>query len=202
MKKLFLQIAPRYGNLALASLTSYGRFPKSIGILYVNIIKSTDEIRYELKNYIFPFMFYISYFSFNQYLHLLFSWVEDARISDIWCWILKILVRPVILAISIAISSLRSKMGTCNWNKNVGELNEKIDEMITWDTSSGLYMCNFCSKTGKIGHMREHVEIHHVDGLQFPCKFCGKSYRSRATVRAHVSRDHRLLQQKTQKYSQ
>ena len=80
------------------------------------------------------------------------------------------------------------------------ELNEKIDEMIFWDTSSGLYMCKFCSKTGKIGHMREHVEIHHVDGLQFPCKFCGKLYRSRATVRAHVSRDHRSLQQK--KYSQ
>ena len=46
MKKLFLQIEPRYGNLALASLTSYGRFPKRKGVLYVNIIKSVDEIRY------------------------------------------------------------------------------------------------------------------------------------------------------------
>ena len=49
MKKLFLQIAPRYGNLALASLTSYGRFPKRKGVLYVNIIKRVDEIRYSLE---------------------------------------------------------------------------------------------------------------------------------------------------------
>ena len=101
------------------------------------------------------------------------------------------------------IKDMNNRMGVIkSEDLSFNELNEKIDEMITWDTSSGLYMCNFCSKTGKIGHMREHVEIHHVDGLQFPCKFCGKSYRSRATVRAHVSRDHRLLQQKTQKYSQ
>ena len=63
MKKLFLQIAPRYGNLALASLTSYGRFPKRKGVLYVNIIKRVDEIRYEaeaciifvINTYIFSF---------------------------------------------------------------------------------------------------------------------------------------------------
>ena len=64
------------------------------------------------------------------------------------------------------------------------ELNERLDELFSFDTS-GNYTCNFCSKSTKNkGHMREHVEIH-VDGLQFPCNFCEKSYRSRPALRNH-----------------
>ena len=72
---------------------------------------------------------------------------------------------------------------------NEGELKEKLNELITLDTF-GKYTCNFCSKSGLKHHMREHVEIH-VDGLTFPCKFCDKTYRSRGSLRAHASREHR-----------
>ena len=69
------------------------------------------------------------------------------------------------------------------------ELNEKLDELSTLDTS-GMYICNFCSKRTTKSHIREHVEIH-VDGLQFPCNLCEKSYRSRNALRNHNNRDHR-----------
>ena len=70
------------------------------------------------------------------------------------------------------------------------EIKEKIEELLTMD-APGVWTCNFCSKSGSRSHMREHVECCHVDGLQFPCGFCDKTFRSRNGIRLHASRQHK-----------
>ena len=73
------------------------------------------------------------------------------------------------------------------------ELNEKLNELFT-ENIPGEYICNFCHKVVKgvknKSHMRDHVEVH-VDGLQFSCNFCTKSYRSRSVLRSHVNQHHK-----------
>ena len=69
------------------------------------------------------------------------------------------------------------------------EVNEKLDELFTFD-NTGMFTCNLCSKiANRKGHMREHVEIH-VEGLMFPCKLCDKSYKTRSTLRWHARKNH------------
>ena len=72
------------------------------------------------------------------------------------------------------------------------ELNEMLEQQFSLDTLEGMYICKLCSKRSeKIHIMREHVEVH-VDGFQFPCNICKKSYRSRPSLRNHCNIKHKV----------
>ena len=77
---------------------------------------------------------------------------------------------------------------------NTQELNEKLNELFT-ENLPGEYICNYCPKVVRgvknKSHMREHVQKH-IDGLQFNCTFCDKTYRQRGNLKTHISREHKI----------
>ena len=76
---------------------------------------------------------------------------------------------------------------------NNQELNEKLNELFT-ENLPGEYTCNYCPKVVRgvknKSHMREHVQIH-IDGLQFNCTFCDKTYKYRTNLKTHISKEHK-----------
>ena len=60
--------------------------------------------------------------------------------------------------------------------KNIEELDKRILEFVERD-SDGMWRCTVCSKVSKgINPMKHHVETH-IEGLSFPCSYCGKECR-------------------------
>ena len=60
----------------------------------------------------------------------------------------------------------------------------QIQSMIEKRTDG--YFCTNCGHRSKQnGHMREHVEKH-IDGLEYPCNICCKTFRSSASLRIHI----------------
>ena len=60
---------------------------------------------------------------------------------------------------------------------------EKIERMIEKRTDG--YSCTNCGHISKHrSHMKEHVEKH-IEGLQYPCNLCHKTFRSSHSFRNH-----------------
>ena len=60
----------------------------------------------------------------------------------------------------------------------------QIQSMIEKRTDG--YFCTNCGHRSKQkGHMREHVEKH-IDGLEYSCNICCKTFRSSASLRIHI----------------
>ena len=69
-------------------------------------------------------------------------------------------------------------------NENTAELDYKIEKIIE-RLSDGTYQCTTCGKVSREKHhMKEHAEYH--IGMRFPCKYCGKSYKTRKSIKDHV----------------
>ena len=67
--------------------------------------------------------------------------------------------------------------------ENIEELNKKIEVM--FETRSEGVVCTECRKVSKNKpHAREHAEIH-IEGLNFGCKYCDKTYKTRSALRKH-----------------
>ena len=67
---------------------------------------------------------------------------------------------------------------------NIEELDLKLRENV--QKIDGGNKCIICGKVFKNpGHAREHVEMAHIEGLQFNCSFCDKTYRNRNALRRH-----------------
>ena len=69
------------------------------------------------------------------------------------------------------------------------DIEEMIDAMMERG-ADGDWRCVSCGKTaGKYkNNLRKHVEIVHLDQKGKPCKFCGKLFKSRPNLYAHVRR--------------
>ena len=64
------------------------------------------------------------------------------------------------------------------------EVDSKLEEMFERQ-SDGKFYCRTCGKvTIRRTFALEHAETH-VEGLEYPCQSCGKSFRSRASIRIH-----------------
>merc|ERR1712129_117805 len=46
-------------------------------------------------------------------------------------------------------------------------------------------ICKVCGKEGQNGHIKDHIEMHHITGVSHSCNICGKTYRTRDSVRLH-----------------
>ena len=70
--------------------------------------------------------------------------------------------------------------------ESIEELDQKIEEM--FEKVEGDNQKRRCIPCGKISSMvanaRNHAETH-IDGLNFPCQYCDKSFRSRDYLRKH-----------------
>ena len=68
-------------------------------------------------------------------------------------------------------------------------LDQKLSEM--FEGSGRSKKCIPCGKISRdMTQAREHAETH-IDGLNFPCQHCDKSFRSRQTLRSHISKYHK-----------
>ena len=64
------------------------------------------------------------------------------------------------------------------------ETARKVETMIK--KQDGIWTCLVCDhKSSKNCHLKEHVETH-IEGLQYPCNYCGKVLTTRKAARRHV----------------
>ena len=67
---------------------------------------------------------------------------------------------------------------------NIEELDSKIIENIQ-KMNNGT-KCLICGRIfKKLGHAKEHVEVSHIEGLQFPCNICNKVLQNQSPIRNH-----------------
>ena len=70
------------------------------------------------------------------------------------------------------------------------EVDEKIEELIV--KREGKKVCKVCDYTSNnSGHMIEHVELH-LEGVQYHCQYCKKTFQSRGIFRRHQKKQHKL----------
>ena len=71
------------------------------------------------------------------------------------------------------------------------ELDEKVKSMMEKSQNfipSGKQradVCKVCGKEGERTAIRDHIEANHLEGINLPCNICGKTFRSRWSLRRH-----------------
>ena len=84
---------------------------------------------------------------------------------------------------------------------NIEALDQQIESMVTKsDISAGnnqgkMGSCNVCGKEGSYTNIKQHIEANHITGVSHSCDICGKNYRSRDSLRIHMSKMHSRNQQ-------
>ena len=67
----------------------------------------------------------------------------------------------------------------------------EIEKMVL--RKDGCWQCAVCGKiTSKKSHITEHAESH-IEGISYPCDFCGKTLKNRMSYRLHVARIHKSV---------
>ena len=76
--------------------------------------------------------------------------------------------------------------------ENLAELDQLVSESYSRNENN-LYQCHHCPKKfSSTSHAKDHVEIH-IDGTKFPCKYCGRYYKTRHQRRAHESKERKTF---------
>ena len=77
------------------------------------------------------------------------------------------------------------------------ELDERVKSMMEKSRNQSPkgaqagYICKVCGKEGMhSGHIKDHIEANHLEGIIIPCNLCDKTFRSRNGFRLHKSRHH------------
>ena len=78
------------------------------------------------------------------------------------------------------------------------DLNEQINSMMNFSEvrhgSQGRgRICKVCGKEGQRINIMDHIETHHISGISLNCNLCGKTFRSRVSIRLHKLRMHKIL---------
>jgi len=77
---------------------------------------------------------------------------------------------------------------------------EELDQQIASMMERGedhVWTCKVCGKKATKGgkpDMRDHIEANHVEGISHPCTICGKTYKTRSSLKGHVAAFHRNSQ--------
>ena len=82
-----------------------------------------------------------------------------------------------------------------HFEKDLLEYDEKVRSLMqktdNWrQTRDGKkeksWVCKVCGKEGRGSNITDHIEIHHMENCQIPCKFCEQIFETRMALRAHV----------------
>ena len=70
------------------------------------------------------------------------------------------------------------------------DLDAKVKSMIgksenLASDSNKARVCKVCGKEGQWVTIRDHIEAHHITGVSHNCALCGKSFKSRNSLRLH-----------------
>ena len=84
-------------------------------------------------------------------------------------------------------------------SENLKELDETVKAMM--ETGENMIqegnrrkrakICKVCGKEGSFTNIKSHIESNHLEGVSVPCTHCDKIFRSRMSLRHHISRSHR-----------
>ena len=105
-----------------------------------------------------------------------------------------ILVQPTTEENALAIPT------TTNISGDLQQLDETVKSMM--ETSQNLVqtykgperfkICKVCGKEGRATDIKRHIEANHLEGVSIPCNHCDQIFRSRNSLRNHVSIFHKL----------
>ena len=74
----------------------------------------------------------------------------------------------------------------------IEELDLKLNDNIQKLNDGTKCKCLVCGRVfKKTSHAKEHIEVNHVEGLQFTCTFCDKICKNRHALRTHKNSYHR-----------
>ena len=92
-------------------------------------------------------------------------------------------------------SSTQNTIDGIDHKASVGlkNLDETIKSMISYGDkiTSGsqagkrIVICNLCGREGQNTNIRDHIEASHIKGVDHPCNFCEKTFRTRQLLRRH-----------------
>ena len=98
------------------------------------------------------------------------------------------------LAVDGSDSSLETVALTRSFSGDWSELDSKLRSMMVKtnqsDLGNSIYKCTLCGKEAQNNDLKNHIEANHLDGVSIPCKQCEKTFRTRAALRKHKSRNH------------
>ena len=83
---------------------------------------------------------------------------------------------------------------------DIDDLDQQVKSMMafsenSYDKDGGrLNMCKVCGREGRFVEIIQHIEANHIVGISIPCDRCGKVFKSRNTLRSHISKQHRKKQ--------
>ena len=78
-----------------------------------------------------------------------------------------------------------------NFSVDLKELEERVKSMMEKSqnkTANGVqlaFICKVCGKEGMGCRIKDHIEANHLEGIIIPCDICGKTSRSRNSLRQH-----------------
>ena len=67
----------------------------------------------------------------------------------------------------------------------VKSMMEESQNIIRDDKKERAKKCKLCGKEGALTTIRDHIEVHHLEGIVLPCNTCEKAYKSRTSFRQH-----------------
>ena len=74
------------------------------------------------------------------------------------------------------------------------EISKLIEQyLVRLDDNEGcIWACTACDKRSRVKHhVREHIEVNHIDCLTFTCPYCKSEQKNRVSFRSHISKRHR-----------
>jgi len=86
------------------------------------------------------------------------------------------------------------------FNVTIGDINKLDEQVNSMMTKSQItrdrkgrkaYICNICGKEDQNINIKDHIEVNHLEGVTLPCKYCGKTFMTRHTLRHHTKTHHK-----------
>ena len=81
-------------------------------------------------------------------------------------------------------------------NTDLDELDTKVRSMMAFSENrigkdqGRARICKVCGKEGQMINILGHIEANHINGISIPCNVCGKSKKSRNSLRMHNQKYH------------